>query len=50
MAKKKTVKEKYEAARESYRKNLSEASKKKFLAARQEYIEQRQKDKSKGKK
>ena len=49
MAKKKSLKEQYEAARVTFRKTNSETAKKKFLKVRQEYIEQRQKDKSKGK-
>lgn len=43
MAKKaKSLEVKYAEARQAYRKNQTEATKKKFLAVRQEYIEQRQ--------
>lgn len=46
-AKKKSIKEQYEAARATFRKTNSATAKKKFLDVRQKYIEQRQESKTK---
>lgn len=47
-AKKKTLKESYEAARATFRKTGSETARKSFMKARQAYIDERKQEREKG--